>query len=51
MTKKEGFVYKVRVIKVLRYQWYWRVLHYLTFKKYFGIEHQLEILDGPNHAF
>lgn len=41
------FEYKCRIIKVKRYQWYWRVLYYLTFKKYFDIKYELEIIRGP----
>lgn len=42
------FEYTVKLIGEKRHQWYWRVLHYLTFKKYFDIEYILQIIDGPN---
>lgn len=47
VLKSPCYEYTVKIISKRRYQWYWRVLYYLTFKKYFGIEYELEIIDGP----
>lgn len=47
ILKSPCYEYFVKIINTRRHQWYWRILHYLTFKKYFGIEYELQIIDGP----
>ena len=47
VLKSPCYEYTVKIISKRRHQWYWRVLYYLTFKKYFDIEYELEIIDGP----
>jgi len=45
MTDDPIFYYEVKILKIERTQWYWRVLHYLTFKKYFDKIYYLKVID------
>lgn len=35
-----------RVKSKCRYQWYWRILYYLTFRRYFNIYYTLELTNN-----
>ena len=39
--------YEVKILNVSRFQWYWRLLHWLTRGKYFDKQCELQIMNGP----
>ena len=46
-SKPGGFEYRVKILDTHYHQWYYRILNFLTFGRYYNVQYDLEIVDGP----